>query len=99
MVRRDSVRPTARRSQLETYLDVLKAARKLHKPTLIMYRCNLSWTPLQRCFDTLIKYGCLHEVETDGSRKRYYLSDKGKTVLAYFKKVEQEFPLLRARFT
>ncbi len=46
----------SKRSRLEIYLDILKVLRKGEsRPTRIMYQSNLSWKPLMKILDSLIK--------------------------------------------
>lgn len=81
-----------RRSRLEVHLDVLYTIRNgVKKPTRIMYGANLSWKPLQRVLDSLIKQDLVIEVEPiDPKDKRsnvcYNLTQKGESVLSYFNK-------------
>ncbi len=79
-----------RRSQMEIYVDILKAvAEGKKKPTHIMYRANLSWTRLRRYIDFLITQGLLQEGINDGSSV-FTLTIKGKDVIGYFKRIEGE---------
>jgi predicted transcriptional regulator len=80
----------ARRSQMEIYIDILKAvAEGKKKPTHIMYRANLSWTRLKRYIDFLISQDLLQERINDGSSV-FALTTKGKDVIGYFKRIEGE---------
>ncbi|MBS7614462.1 hypothetical protein KEJ18_01825 [Candidatus Bathyarchaeota archaeon] len=79
-----------RRSQMEIYIDILKAvAEGKKKPTHIMYRANLSWTRLRRYIDFLISQDLLQEKINDGASV-FTLTMKGKDVIGYFKRVEGE---------
>ncbi|MEM2423559.1 MAG: winged helix-turn-helix domain-containing protein [Candidatus Bathyarchaeia archaeon] len=72
-----------KRSKLEVYLDVLRAVNKGEsKPTRIMYKTNLSWVPLQEILDFLVSQDLLREEESS-KRKEYFITEKGKRVLAY----------------
>ena len=44
-----------KRGTLEIYVDVLGSVKRHSKPTKIMYKTNLSWTPLQTIFWELEK--------------------------------------------
>ena len=80
----------ARRSQMEIYIDILKAvAEGKRKPTHIMYRANLSWTRLKRYLDFLISQDLLQE-RTDEGTEVFSLTPKGKDVIGYFKRIEGE---------
>ena len=77
-----------RRSKLEIMLTVLRAVSEgEHKPTKIMYAANMSWNLTQRVFADLVDQGLLemHEVPRgDRSIRRYEITEKGRSVLAYF---------------
>ena len=76
-----------KRSKLEIFLDILKVVSNgTHKPTRIMYKNNLSWKPLKKAFESMIKQGLITE-EKIGIQSTYYVTDKGKEILNYFKEV------------
>ena len=81
-----------RRSRLEVHLDVLYTIRNgVKKPTRIMYGANLSWKPLQRVLDSLIRQELVMEIEPMDPRDKrtsvcYDLTPKGENVLGYFNK-------------
>jgi len=80
---------SSRRSRLEMYLDVLEEiSRGVGKPTNIMYRCNLSWRPLQEILRSLIEKELIEENELDG-RKYYKVTEKGERILIYLRRVIQ----------
>ena len=75
-----------RRSRLEIYFEILDVVyRGVDKPTRIMYKTNLSWITLHQIFDTLINGGFIGETDSKNS-KRYYITEKGKGALSYYKK-------------
>ena len=75
-----------RRSRLEICFDILAVINGgLNKPTLIMYKTNLSWSVLHDIFNTLINNGFIKE-ETRLSSKRYYVTVKGTNALSYYLK-------------
>ena len=79
-----------RRSQMEIYIDILKAvAEGKKKPTHIMYRANLSWTRLRKYIDFLISQDLLQERVNEGA-SAFTLTTKGKDVIGYFKRIEGE---------
>ena len=79
-----------RRSQMEILMDILRAvASGKQKPTHIMYRANLAWMRLQRQLSFLTKQDMLVSTEVDGGTI-YKITDRGKEVLQYFKKIESE---------
>ncbi|UCH58032.1 MAG: hypothetical protein JSV18_03825 [Candidatus Bathyarchaeota archaeon] len=84
----------SRRSRLEVFLDVMWTIKSgTRKPTRIMYGANLSWKPLQRVLDALIRQGLVIEVEPLGLKDKrtsvfYELTQKGENVLSYFNKAK-----------
>jgi len=69
------------------YLDVLeKISQGISKPTNIMYKCNLSWRPLQEILRSLTGKGLIEEIEKN-DRKYYVVTGKGKEILIYLKKL------------
>jgi predicted transcriptional regulator len=79
-----------RRSQMEIYIDILKAvAEGKKKPTHVMYRANLSWTRLRKYIDFLISQDLLQERVNEGA-STFTLTIKGKDVIGYFKRIEGE---------
>lgn len=75
-----------RRSRLEIYFEILDViGRGVDKPTRIMYKTNLSWITLHQIFETLINGGFMGETDSKNT-KRYYITEKGKSALAYYRK-------------
>ncbi|HIE19278.1 TPA: DUF4364 family protein [Candidatus Bathyarchaeota archaeon] len=76
-----------KRSRLEMYLDVLeKVSKGVSKPTNIMYKCNLSWRPLQEILRSLLEKGLIEEIEQH-NHKYYVVTEKGKEILTYLRKL------------
>jgi predicted transcriptional regulator len=79
-----------KRDRLKIYLEVLKVLRRGEsKPTRIMYKANLSWTPLKRILDSLQEQKIV-EVTIFRKHKFYTLTKKGVDVLEYFRNAELE---------
>ena len=75
-----------RRSRLDIYFDVLKAAeRGVDKPTRIMYETNLSWRVLNEILSTLVSKGFIRE-EPVKKFKRYHITDKGLNALSHHRR-------------
>jgi predicted transcriptional regulator len=75
---------SSKRSRIEIYLDVLQVIRKgVYKPTLIMYRTNLSWKPLMQVLDAMMEQGLVAS-EDMGRHVTYKITEKGMNVLNYF---------------
>lgn len=78
---------SARRSQLEIQMDILKVVHDgAYLPTQIMYRANLAWVALQSSLGSLVGTGLLDRV-TVGSKRSYQLTMKGITVLTSFNQI------------
>lgn len=77
-----------RRSKMEIYLDILRVTSDGNsKPTHIMYRANLSWERLKKYLVFLDTQDLITSAErTDGTR--YEITEKGREVLKYFRKIE-----------
>jgi len=78
-----------KRSRLEIYIDILRVLKKgERKPTRIMYKTNLSWTPLQEILNSMISQGLI--IKKENKNKRLYeITEKGLNVLRYFNKVRE----------
>mgnify|MGYP000321244147 FL=1 len=75
---------TRKRSSIEIYLDILKVVKSgTHKPTNIMYKCNLAWKPFKQILDSLVDNELL-EINQVGKRKTYQLTERGNEALKYF---------------
>ena len=76
-----------KRSRLEIYLDILRVLKKgERKPTRIMYRTNLSWTPLQEILESMVSQEIIKKIEVN-KRKEYVITKKGLNVLRYFEEM------------
>ncbi len=88
---------TLRRSRLNIVLSVLSTVRDgSEKPTRIMYAANLSWNPTKRILASLVEQGLLSEfvsTESKRSRKSYRITEKGLSVIDYFKKAQGLFEI------
>lgn len=82
-----------RRSKLEILLTVLRAVKSgVDKPTRIMYAANMSWNPTQRVLKKLVSEGHLEVIEEPSvlrAKKRYVITEKGASVIRYFKGAEE----------
>ena len=75
-----------RRSKLELYFDVLEVIDiGVDKPTRIMYKTNLTWTNMKTILDNLTRTNFVRR-EDRNNQRRYYITDKGKRSLLYYKK-------------
>lgn len=82
-----------RRSKLEILLTVLRTVKSgVDKPTRIMYAANMSWNPTQRVLKKLVSEGHLEVIEEPSvlrAKKRYVITEKGASVIRYFKGAEE----------
>ena len=78
-----------RRSRLEIMLQALNIINNgIDKPTRIMYASNMSWNSIQRVLVSMIAQGLIEKkelVHATRKKRRYYITEKGKEVLAFFK--------------
>jgi predicted transcriptional regulator len=85
---RDHDRHTiARRSTLETCLDILRAIKSgSSSSTTIMYNANVSWEAMQ---DNLKILGLAGLVSADGSknRRKYQITPKGERLVASYEEI------------
>jgi len=81
-----------RRSRLDIILKVLRVVREgVDKPTRIMYAANLSWRPTHRILRSLVQQDLLMEIdntESQRSKKRYVITEKGLNVINYLRGAE-----------
>ncbi len=82
-----------RRSKLEIMRTVLGAVKSgIGKPTRIMYAANMSWNPTQKVLKKLVAEGHLDVIEEPSvqrAKKRYIITEKGASVLRYFRGAEE----------
>ena len=91
------MRRDGKRSRLEIYRDILRAVSEgERKPTLIMYRSNLSWRTCTRYINRLSKEGLL-TVTKSGVHRVINLTSQGRKAMQDFaaavnwaKKIEKE---------
>jgi len=80
---------------MEIHVDILTAvAEGRQKPTHIMYRANLTWARLNNHLQVLLGQKLLAEIEDNGS-STYSLTDAGKGVVEYYRKIRLETGLRR----
>ena len=86
-----------KRSKLEIYLDILSVIKSgAQKPTRIMYRTNLSWVPMREILQSMIVHGLIVKRETE-HRKRYEITEKGRTALESLNKAKELMVMVEAR--
>ncbi len=78
-----------RRSQLEIHLEILDIVNHgVDKPSHILFKANLAWKPGSEFLAFLVGQGLLVELDS-GRTRRYVITEKGVTVLGYFRKVSE----------
>lgn len=85
-----------RRSKLEMYVDILKALahRGPLKLTHIMYKANVNCSVLREYLDFLIKQNLVEERNVGKSRTVFAITQRGITVLKYFRDLQQILPII-----
>lgn len=85
-----------KRSKLEMYIDILKvlAQRGPTKLTHIMYKANLNCSVLKEQLDFLIRQGLVEERNAGKKRAVYAITQRGITVLKYFREINQVLPII-----
>jgi predicted transcriptional regulator len=85
-----------RRSKLEMYIDILKvlAHRGPLKLTHVMYKSNVNCSVLKEYLDFLLKQGLVEERIVGKSRVVYAVTQRGITVLKYFREISQVLPIV-----
>jgi predicted transcriptional regulator len=80
---------TRKRSRLEMSMEILEAINNgNNKPTRIMYKCNLSWNPLQEILGFLVDRN-LVVIKKMKKFNRYETTVKGVRVLGYFRQIQE----------
>ena len=80
---------TRKRTRLELFIDVLtQLSSGVAKPTNIMYKCNLSWRPLQEILDSMVQQGLIETYENK-KRRTYGITSKGVETLRYIEKARE----------
>lgn len=88
-----------RRSKLRLYLDILRVISSgTTKPTRIMFETNMSWTSMKKALEFLLENELIckekyenFEIRRGNSRdrrskERYFISQKGLTIIKFFEK-------------
>jgi predicted transcriptional regulator len=85
-----------RRSKLEMYIDILKvlAHRGPLKLTHIMYKANVNCSVLKEYLEFLIKQNLVEERTVGKRRIVYAVTQRGITVLKYFRELRQVLPIV-----
>jgi predicted transcriptional regulator len=84
-----------RRSKLEMYIDILQVLthRGPLKLTHVMYKANVNCSVLKDYLDFLIKQGLVEERTLGKRRVIYAITQRGTTVLKYFRELKQVLPI------
>ena len=80
-------RTVARRSALETCLDILRAIKEgSSTSTTIMYNANVSWEAMQNNLKILVLAGLVFEFGNK-NRKKYMVTEKGGRLVASYQEI------------
>ena len=90
-----------RRSKLEMYIDILKvlAHKGPLKLTHIMYKANVNCSVLKQYLDFLIQQNLVEEKTIGKKRIVYAITQRGITVLKYFRELKTMLPVLEEEMT
>ena len=85
-----------RRSKLEMYIGILTvlAQRGPLKLTHVMYKANVNCSVLKEYLGFLLKQGLVEERALKKQRTVYAITQRGITVLKYFKELKQVLPIV-----
>jgi len=85
-----------RRSKMEIYLDILKTLAKKGplKLTHIMYKANVNCSVLKEYLNFLIQQKLVEEKALRKERIIYEITQKGLTVLKYFRELQIMLPIV-----
>lgn len=85
-----------RRSKMEIHLDILKtlAQKGPLKLTHIMYKANVNCSVLKEYLDFLTQQNLVEEKTLRKERIVYEITEKGLTVLKYFRELQIMLPVL-----
>lgn len=85
-----------RRSKLEMYVDILKVLARSGplKLTHIMYKANVNCSVLKEYLDFLIANNLVEEKTVGKKRIVYGITERGITVLKYFRELKTVLPII-----
>jgi len=76
----------AKRGRLEIIREILTISRKPAKKTFILYRCNLSYSQLQKYLNYIISRNLLTNSKNDG-KTFYIITEKGNEFLEEYERI------------
>lgn len=87
-----------KRSKLETYVDILAVLSSDDplKITHLMYKTNVNCSILKGYIDFLIKQGLVEKRTSPNQKTVFSATQRGLTVLKYFRELEQILPIVEA---
>jgi predicted transcriptional regulator len=85
-----------RRSKLEMYVDILQVLshRGPLKLTHVMYKANVNCKVLKEYLDFLIEQNLIEERPVGKNRTVFAITQRGITVLKYFRELKQVLPIV-----
>jgi len=88
-----------RRSKMEMYLDILKTLAKKGplKLTHVMYKANVNCSVLKEYLNFLIQQKLVEEKSLRKERIVYEITEKGLTVLKYFRELQIMLPIIEEK--
>ena len=81
---------STRRSKLKMSIEVLETiSQGEHRPTRLMYACNLSWSSMKNVLGILEAKGYIEDLSRDGKRKHLSMTREGTEILNYYNGLEE----------
>jgi predicted transcriptional regulator len=75
-----------KRGRLEIIYAILSICHKPVNKTSILYKCNLSFSQLQKYMEYLFSHNLLRSIQ-EKQRDYYHVTDKGKTYIEEYEKL------------
>ena len=60
-----------------------------HRPTRLMYACNLSWSSMKNVLGILEAKGYIENLTSEGKRKNLRITREGTEILNYYNGLEE----------
>jgi len=79
-----------KRGRLEIIYEILSICRKPINKTSILYKCNLSFSQLQKYMEYLFSHNLLKSIK-EKQKEYYHVTDKGRTYMEEYEKLTDLF--------
>ena len=78
-----------RRSRFEVMYQILSLCKTLQQKTYIMFKCNLSYSLLQKYLEILVSANMLKILRKEKSKEYYIVTDRGERFMAEYEKLQE----------